>query len=95
MTYGRPGDDWLQAALGNGHGALTELLDKQLPLSSWNTPAPDAVAQFAFNRPALALTVKYVLMALGCFVLMRAEQLCHPYGTGPRNLHSYRLRRRA
>ena len=72
MTYGRPGDDWLQAALSNGHGALTELLDKQLPLSPWNTPAPGAVAQFAFKRPALALTVKYVLMALGCFVLMRA-----------------------
>ena len=96
MTYGRPGDDWLQAALGNGHGALTELLDKQLPLSSWNTPAPDAVAQFASNRPALALTVKYILMALGCFVLMRAWN-SYATLTAPdhETLHSYRLRRRA
>ena len=44
MTYGRPGDDWLEAALGNGHGALTELLDKQLPLSQRNTPAPGSIA---------------------------------------------------
>ena len=96
MTYGRPGDDWLQAALDNGHGALTELLDKQLPLSSWNTPAPDAVAQFASNRPALALTVKYILMALGCFVLMRAWN-SYAILTAPdhETLHSYRLRRRA
>ena len=96
MTYGRPGDDWLQAALDNGHGALTELLDKQLPLSSWNTPAPDAVAQFAFKRPALALTVKYILLALGCFVLMRAWN-SYSILTAPdhETLHSYRLRRRA
>lgn len=96
MTYGRPGDDWLQAALSNGHGALTELLDKQLPLSPWNTPAPGAVAQFAFKRPALALTVKYVLMALGCFVLMRAWN-SYSILTAPdhETLHSYRLRRRA
>ena len=96
MTYGRPGDDWLQAALGNGHGALTELLDKQLPLSSWNTPAPDAVAQCASNRPALALTFKYILMALGCFVLMRAWN-SYATLTAPdhETLHSYRLRRRA
>ena len=96
MTYGRPGDDWLQAALSNGHGALTELLDKQLPLSPWNTPAPGAVAQFALKRPALALTVKYVLMALGCFVLMRAWN-SYSILTAPdhETLHSYRLRRRA
>lgn len=96
MTYGRPGDDWLQAALGNGHGALTELLDKQLPLSSWNTPAPGAVAQFAFKRPALALTVKYILMALGCFVLMRAWNSYFILSAADHEtLHSYRLRRRA
>ena len=96
MTYGRPGDDWLEAALGNGHGALTELLDKQLPLSPWNTPAPGAIAQFAFKRPVLALTVKYVLMALGCFVLMRAWN-SYSILTAPdhETLHSYRLRRRA
>ncbi|MGB0585181.1 MAG: hypothetical protein ACPGQC_00330 [Limisphaerales bacterium] len=96
MTYGRPGDDWLQAALSNGHGALTELLDKQLPLSPWNTPAPGAIAQFAFKRPVLALTVKYVLMALGCFVLMRAWN-SYSILTAPdhETLHSYRLRRRA
>ena len=96
MTYGRPGDDWLQAGLGNGHGALTELLDKQLPLSPWNTPAPGAVAQFAFKRPALALTVKYVLMALGCFVLMRAwNSYSILTAADHETLHSYRLRRRA
>ncbi len=96
MTYGRPGDDWLQAALSNGHGALTELLDKQLPLSPWNTPAPGAVAQFAFKRPALALTVKYVLMALGCFVLMRAwNSYSILTAADHETLHSYRLRRRA
>lgn len=96
MTYGRPGDDWLQTALGNGHGALTELLDKQLPLSSWNTPAPDAVAQFALKRAALALTVKYVLMALGCFVLMRAwNSYSILTAADHETLHSYRLRRRA
>ena len=96
MTYGRPGDDWLQAALSNGHGALTELLDKQLPLSPWNTPAPGAVAQFAFKRPALSLTVKYVLMALGCFVLMRAwNSYSILTAADHETLHSYRLRRRA
>ena len=96
MTYGRPGDDWLQAGLGNGHGALTELLDKQLPLSSWNTPAPGAVAQFAFKRPALALTVKYVLMVLGCFILMRARNSYSILTAADHDpLHSYRLRRRA
>ncbi len=96
MTYGRPGDDWLQTALRHGHGSLTVLLDQQRPLSSWNTPAPSSITQFAYQRPGLALAVKYLLLGLGCFVLMRAWNSFFVLSAPDHEtLHSYRLRRRA
>ncbi len=76
MLYGRGGEVWLTQAINgparsSGKGALKALLERQLPLS-WGSPTLGSVASFSYNHPIWALLVKYLLIGLGCFVLIRA-----------------------
>lgn len=71
LRHGRRGDQHLRAALNQGKGSLVLVLERQLPVSSLNTPALDTVASFCYNNPRWALAVKYLLIGLGCLVLMR------------------------
>jgi len=76
MKYGRQGETWLAQTMNgparkSGGGALNALLDRQLPLS-WGGPALISVASFSYHHPTWALLVKYLLIGLGCFVIIRA-----------------------
>ena len=76
MLYGRQGEQWLAQAMDgparrSGSGALKALLERQLPLTSGG-PALVSVASFSYKHPHWALLVKYLLIGLGCFVIIRA-----------------------
>ncbi len=76
MKYGRQGEAWLAQTMNgparrSGNGALNALLERQLPLSG-EGPALMSVASFSYNHPVWALLVKYLLIGLGCFVIIRA-----------------------
>ncbi len=76
MKYGRQGETWLAQAMNgparnSGSGALNALLERQLPLS-WGGASLMSVASFSYNHPVWALLVKYLLIGLGCFVIIRA-----------------------
>jgi len=76
MKYGRQGEEWLAQAMNgparqSGSGALKALLERQLPLTRGG-PALVSVASFSYKNPHWALLVKYLLIGLGCFVIIRA-----------------------
>ena len=76
MLYGRRGEQWLVQAMNgaarrSGSGALESLLERQLPLT-WGGPALGSVASFSYKHPTWALVVKYLLIGLGCLVIIRA-----------------------
>ena len=76
MKYGRQGETWLAQAMDgparkSGNGALVALLKRQLPLNRGG-PALVSVASFSYNHPNWALLVKYLLIGLGCLVIIRA-----------------------
>jgi len=96
MTHGRRGDRDLQKAINEGRGALVEMLETQLPVSGLNTPALGTVASFCYKHPRWALAVKYLMLGLGCFVLMRAWSGFFVVTSSDRDLlRAYRMRRRA
>ncbi|MDP7051892.1 MAG: EF-hand domain-containing protein [Verrucomicrobiota bacterium] len=96
MRYGRRGDDYLRTALNQGEGALALVLDRQQPVSSLNTPALGTVASFCHNNPIAALAVKYLMICLGCVVLMRTwNSFFTLSATSLALLKGYRMRRRA
>ena len=76
MKYGKQGETWLAQAMDgparkSGRGALEALLERQLPLNRGG-PALVSVASFSYNHPNWALLVKYLLIGLGCLVIIRA-----------------------
>ena len=96
MRHGRRGDRYLQTALTQGKGALTLALERQQPVSSLNTPALGAVASFCQKSPRASLVVKYLMICLGCVVLMRAWNSFFTLAApNTATLQGYRMRRRA
>jgi hypothetical protein len=96
MRHGRRGDRYLQTALTQGKGALTLALERQQPVSSLNTPALGAVASFCQKNPRASLVVKYLMICLGCVVLMRAWNSFFTLAApNTATLQGYRMRRRA
>ena len=96
MRHGRRGDRYLQTALTQGKGALTLALERQQPVSSLNTPALGVVASFCQKNPRASLVVKYLMICLGCVVLMRAwNSFFTLAATDFASLQGYRMRRRA
>ena len=96
MRHGRRGDRYLQTALTQGKGALTLALERQQPVSSLNTPALGAVASFCQKTPRASLVVKYLMICLGCVVLMRAWNSFFTLSApNTATLQGYRMRRRA
>ena len=95
LRHGRRGDRHLQKALNQGKGALALVLERQLPVSSLNTPALETVASFCYHHPRWALAVKYILIGLGCLVLMRAwSSFFTVTASDLVSLRAYRMRRR-
>ena len=75
MKYGQQGEEWLAQAIDisrySGKGSIKTLLEQQLPLAGYPL-ALGSVASFSYSHPAWALLVKYLLIGLGCFVIIRA-----------------------
>ena len=69
--HGHRGDEYLRTALSKNRGALELVLDSQLQVSSMATPTLDSMAAFCYKNRQWALFLKYLLMAVGCVVLMR------------------------
>ncbi len=69
--HGRRGDEYLRTALSKNRGALELVLDSQLQVSGLATPTLDSMAVFCYKNRQWALFLKYLLMAVGCIMLMR------------------------
>ena len=69
--HGRRGDEYLRTALSKNRGALELVLDCQLQVSGLATPTLDSMAAFCYKNRQWALFLKYLLMAVGCIMLMR------------------------
>ena len=96
MRHGRRADRYLQTALSQGKGGLTLALERQQPVSSLNTPALGAVASFCQKTPRASLVVKYLMICLGCVVLMRTWNSFFTLSApNTATLQGYRMRRRA
>ena len=100
MLYGRGGEAWLAQAMNvparsSGNGALKALLDSQLPLTRGGPVLP-RVASFSYQHPTWALLVKYLLIGLGCLVIMRAWNSYFVLkAIDTESLQTLRLRRRS
>ncbi|MBI61381.1 MAG: hypothetical protein CMO79_03095 [Verrucomicrobiales bacterium] len=100
MLYGRGGEEWLTQAMNeparsSGNGALKALLNQQLPLTRGGLTLP-GVASFSYQHPAWALLVKYILIGLGCLVIIRAWNSYFVLkAVDTKSLQSLRLRRKS
>ena len=90
--HGRRGDEYLRTALSKNRGALELVLDSQLQVSGLATPTLDSMATFCYKNRQWALFLKYLLMAVGCIMLMRTFAIAAKDALTVRNL---RVRRHA
>ncbi len=96
MRHGRPGTRWLQEAMGHGRGAMMEVLAQQLPVAERAGLGLDSAAAFSLRHPGWALAVKYLLLGLGCVILMRAwNSFFTVTATSANAVRDFILRRRA
>ena len=96
MSHGRPGTRWLQDAMRQGRGAMKMVLAQQLPVSDSAGLGLDSAAAFSLRHPGWALFVKYLLLGIGCIILMRAWNSFFTVGaTGANAVRDFILRRRA
>ncbi len=96
MSHGRPGTRWLQDAMRQGRGAMKLVLAQQLPVSDRAGLGLDSAAAFSLRHPSWALFVKFLLLGLGCIILMRAwNSFFTVSATGANAVRDFILRRRA
>ena len=96
MTHGQPGTRWLQNAMHQGRGSMKMVLDRQLPVSDRAGLGLDSAAAFSLRHPGWALFVKFLLLGLGCIILMRAwNSFFTVSATGANAVRDFILRRRA
>jgi len=96
MSHGRPGTRWLQNAMRQGRGSMKMVLDRQLPVSDRAGLGLDSAAAFSLRHPGWALFVKFLLLGLGCIILMRAwNSFFTVSATGANAVRDFILRRRA
>jgi hypothetical protein len=96
MSHGRPGTRWLQDAMRQGRGAMKMVLAQQLPVSDRAGLGLDSAAAFSLRHPSWALFVKYLLLGLGCIILMRAwNSFFTVSATDANAVRDFILRRRA
>jgi hypothetical protein len=75
ITFGQPGAQHLQLALGYGEGAVRQLVQRQAPVTAGSGAEFELGAAFALRHPELALLVKYAAFLAGVFLLIRALDL--------------------
>ena len=96
MTHGRPGTRWLQEAMRQGRGSMDTVLVQQLPVTDRAGLGLDSAAAFSLRHPNWALAVKFLLLGLGCIILMRAwNSFFTVSATGANAVRDFIIRRRA
>lgn len=71
LRFGRTGVDDLRLALGEGQGAVRQLLLRQVPVNRDAGPSLGAAAEFGLVYPKLALALRYLGFVAGAFCLLR------------------------
>jgi len=96
MTHGQPGARWLRDAMRQGRGSMMMVLDRHLPVSNRAGLGLDSASAFSLRHPGWALFVKFLLLGLGCIILMRAwNSFFTVSATGANAVRDFILRRRA
>ncbi len=72
ITFGQPGAEHLQLALGYGQGAVEQLVQRQAPVTTGSGADFEFGAGFTLRHPELALVAKYAAFLGGIFLLLRA-----------------------
>jgi hypothetical protein len=72
ITYGQPGAEHLQLALSHGTGAITQLVERQAPVTPASGADLELGAGFTLRHPELALLTQYAAFLVGVFVLLRS-----------------------
>jgi hypothetical protein len=75
IAFGKPGAENLQLALSFGQGAVEQLVQRQVPVTSRSGPEFELGAAFALRHPELALVAKYAAFLGGIFLLLRSVDL--------------------
>ena len=86
IDYGKAGADDLRLALGDGQGAVRQLLLRQVPVNHHAGPALSAAGALVLVHPRLMLGLKYLGYLLGIFLVLRGldSWVVTPGGAGPR-----------
>ena len=71
IQYGEPGAADLRLALGDGQGAVSQLLLRQVPVNPTAGPALGDAAMLALIYPKLTLAVKWLGFLAGAFLIFR------------------------
>lgn len=72
IAFGEAGAENLRLGLRFGEGALKQLVERQVPVSTTPGPEFEFGAGFALRHPDLALFLKYAAFLLGVYLLFRA-----------------------
>ena len=71
IRYGHAGLVDLKFALGAGRGAVRQLLRRQVPINHEAGPSLGALASLGLRHPHIMLTLKYLGVLLGAFLVFR------------------------
>jgi len=71
LQYGKSGADDLRLALGDGQGAVQQLLLRQVPVNRRAGPALSSTATLVLAHPQLMLVLKYLGYFLGLYLVLR------------------------
>jgi hypothetical protein len=75
IAFGQPGAEHLQLALSHGQGAVTQLVDRQAPVTPGTGGEFELGAGFTLRHPEIALLTKYAAFLGGVFLLLRSVDL--------------------
>jgi len=71
LQFGKTGAEDLRLALGDGQGAVQQLLLRQLPVNHRSGPALSSTAALVLAHPQLMLALKYLGYFLGLYLILR------------------------
>jgi len=75
IAFGKPGAENLRQAMAFGQGAVEQLVQRQVPLTSRSGMEFEIGAAFALRHPELAVIAKYAAFLGGIFLLLRSVDL--------------------
>jgi len=70
INYGKSGADALKLALGDGQGAVRELINRQAPVNHTSGPALGGLGNLVLDYPNLMLGIKYLGYFFAAFLIL-------------------------